>query len=433
MKTVDKRRRAERRQAFMALQTVDPQSLLRITGTSYPLVADLAQHSYLEDETNLVQCPSDKDVLVDRFDGRMLLDNISLEETSASTGTNDHDDEDPMISFERYTDLIDQIRLQHDEEDRIDDIDHDWISRIQRGHHSHATKPTKKVEIRYAYPTNQHQNMYNDADLFYLYDPKMDAVVSLTFTFSNRLPTKDIYEILSKLNKDQIHRLDAIGLSCGVSRYTRLLAQARSSSDTSATGHPSGNRSKPPQHEHERNRKRYRSDATLDEYGRSVTPWQNPDPANACSLSNPESSEVVSSEDISFVSEFSSSTVTPHSPGHENNASVASSAVDGSVSSYLSCNLLQDDSTRSRGSELSPSREMSHATQIVAAGSNKHLLHIKSSIHLDESIPTMSRTELTAEDDSSVSNIDFKRRPRSEVSGRGSSLKPARKYRQRHE
>ncbi|KAH9273734.1 hypothetical protein BASA83_004068 [Batrachochytrium salamandrivorans] len=165
MKTVDKRRRAERRQAFMALQTVDPQSLLRITGTSYPLVADLAQHSYLEDETNLVQCPSDKDVLVDRFDGRMLLDNISLEETSASTGTNDHDDEDPMISFERYTDLIDQIRLQHDEEDRIDDIDHDWISRIQRGHHSHATKPTKKAEIRYAYPTNQHQNMYNDADL----------------------------------------------------------------------------------------------------------------------------------------------------------------------------------------------------------------------------------------------------------------------------
>ncbi|KAJ1339028.1 hypothetical protein BSLG_006167 [Batrachochytrium salamandrivorans] len=345
MKTVDKRRRAERRQAFMALQTVDPQSLLRITGTSY---------------------------------------NISLEETSASTGTNDHDDEDPMISFERYTDLIDQIRLQHDEEDRIDDIDHDWISRIQRGHHSHATK-------------------------------------------------WDIYEILSKLNKDQIHRLDAIGLSCGVSRYTRLLAQARSSSDTSATGHPSGNRSKPPQNEHERNRKRYRSDATLDEYGRSVTPWQNPDPANACSLSNPESSEVVSSEDISFVSEFSSSTITPHSPEHGNNASVASSAVDGSVSSYLSRNLLQDDSTRSRGSELSPSREMSHATQIVAAGSNKHLLHIKSSIHLDESIPTMSRTELTAEDDSSVSNIDFKRRPRSEVSGRGSSLKPARKYRQRHE
>ncbi|CAD6203933.1 unnamed protein product [Miscanthus lutarioriparius] len=70
------RRRAQRRAAYLARRRGDPQQALQVSGTRCRVHRDDALYQATEDQQGLIPWNGKQDVLIDRFDGRALLDFI---------------------------------------------------------------------------------------------------------------------------------------------------------------------------------------------------------------------------------------------------------------------------------------------------------------------------------------------------------------------
>lgn len=101
------RKRAQRRAVYLAKRRGDPQQSLLVVGSRCRTYRDDGLYQATQDQQGLIPWNGKQDVLIDRFDGRALLDfirdsrNIRVQEK-----TEEEEELEEFVNFERYRDLI---------------------------------------------------------------------------------------------------------------------------------------------------------------------------------------------------------------------------------------------------------------------------------------------------------------------------------------
>ena len=146
------RRRAQKRAIFLAKRRVDPQQTLRIVGTRCRVHHDATIYQATEDQQGLIPWNGKEENLIDRFDGRALLD-IIREYSSAThqhllpERTEEEDELEVMVNFQRYRDLVKQRRRGLSDKQGLEDVEQELEAR------STAPFPGDKQKAAVAKPT----------------------------------------------------------------------------------------------------------------------------------------------------------------------------------------------------------------------------------------------------------------------------------------
>ncbi|XP_074581445.1 uncharacterized protein LOC141837969 [Curcuma longa] len=107
------RKRAQRRAVYLAKRRGDPQQLLQVAGTRCRVHRDDGLYQAAHDQQGLIPWNGKQDILIDRFDGRALLDFIrdhSSRNSRVQQKTEEEEEVEEFVNFERYRDLI---KLRH--------------------------------------------------------------------------------------------------------------------------------------------------------------------------------------------------------------------------------------------------------------------------------------------------------------------------------
>lgn len=101
------RKRAQRRAVFLAKRRGDPQQSIQVVGSRCRLYRDDGLYQASEDQQGLIPWNGKQDVLIDRFDGRALLDFIrESRHLRAQEKSEEEEELEEFVNFERYRDLI---------------------------------------------------------------------------------------------------------------------------------------------------------------------------------------------------------------------------------------------------------------------------------------------------------------------------------------
>ncbi|KAJ4871387.1 hypothetical protein Rs2_46975 [Raphanus sativus] len=103
------RKRAQRRAIFLAKRRGDPIQSIQAVGSRYKIFRDDGLYQATEDQQGLIPWNGKQDVMIDRFDGRAMLDFVR-EAGSRSIRPHKKSEEEEeveeFVNFERYRDLI---------------------------------------------------------------------------------------------------------------------------------------------------------------------------------------------------------------------------------------------------------------------------------------------------------------------------------------
>ncbi|WZY67952.1 hypothetical protein YC2023_000192 [Brassica napus] len=103
------RKRAQRRAIFLAKRRGDPIQSIQAVGSRYKIFRDDGLYQATEDQQGLIPWNGKQDVMIDRFDGRAMLDFVR-EAGSRSMRLHKKSEEEEeveeFVNFERYRDLI---------------------------------------------------------------------------------------------------------------------------------------------------------------------------------------------------------------------------------------------------------------------------------------------------------------------------------------
>ncbi|KAL5034182.1 hypothetical protein RTP6_002044 [Batrachochytrium dendrobatidis] len=339
----------------------------------------------------------------------MLLDVIPSQQPTADLEQKkvnaEHDESE--LNFERYADLIDQARQQCDEEDCIDDVDYYWNTSIQNGYSSRSVKPLKGVNIGYDYSSKTKASPSSEDLSNTNTQEKFEDILSTT---------KNIHEILGKLDKPEIDRLNDLAIEYGVSNYTRLLSRSGNNKPS-----PSKNYRQP--HHTQKNQSRqskYNSDFATNEFGRLRERQDQSSLAISACHSSPNASDLETLDQISFVSEFNNNDV---QLAH-NDATIAVENAQPAILSNDVTSLspsLDINNIFNAASNPSSTPLTLHPIQAASTLISEHVLMLKTTINQDESVSISPKIDSTDVDDSPV-KIKFKRKNTSKIE---------KKYRQR--
>ncbi|CAL1408664.1 unnamed protein product [Linum trigynum] len=103
------RKRAQRRAVYLAKRRGDPQQSIQVLGNRCRMYRDDGLYQAAEDQQGLIPWNGKDDVLIDRFDGRALLDFIREAGSRNFRQPEKSEEEEELeefVSFERYRDLI---------------------------------------------------------------------------------------------------------------------------------------------------------------------------------------------------------------------------------------------------------------------------------------------------------------------------------------
>ncbi|XP_064985434.1 uncharacterized protein LOC103969813 isoform X1 [Musa acuminata AAA Group] len=103
------RKRAQRRAVYLAKRRGDPQQLLQVTGARCRVYRDDGLYQAAQDQQGLIPWNGKQDILIDRFDGRALLDFIRDSSSHAyrvQQKTEEEEEVEEFVNFKRYRDLI---------------------------------------------------------------------------------------------------------------------------------------------------------------------------------------------------------------------------------------------------------------------------------------------------------------------------------------
>ncbi|CAK9166505.1 unnamed protein product [Ilex paraguariensis] len=118
------RKRAQRRAVFLAKRRGDPQQSIQAVGSRCRMYRDDGLYQATEDQQGLIPWNGKQEILIDRFDGRALLDFIRDSNSRpfrTPEKTEEEEELEEFVNFERYRDLIkhrrrgltDEEGLQH--------------------------------------------------------------------------------------------------------------------------------------------------------------------------------------------------------------------------------------------------------------------------------------------------------------------------------
>ncbi|PKA49137.1 hypothetical protein AXF42_Ash010822 [Apostasia shenzhenica] len=116
------RRRAQRRAIFLAKRRGDPQQSLQVVGSRCRVNRDDGLYQAAQDQQGLIPWNGKQDILIDRFDGRALLDFIrdtSSRPFRAPEKSEEEEELEEFVNFERYRDLIKHRRRGYTDEEAL--------------------------------------------------------------------------------------------------------------------------------------------------------------------------------------------------------------------------------------------------------------------------------------------------------------------------
>ncbi|XP_019195528.1 PREDICTED: CLK4-associating serine/arginine rich protein isoform X3 [Ipomoea nil] len=119
------RKRAQRRAIYLAKRRGDPQQSIQAIGSRCRIHRDDAVYQATEDQQGLIPWNGKQDILIDRFDGRALLDFIrdtSSRHFRAPQRTEEEEELEEFVNFERYRDLIKHRRRGFNDEEGLQHV-----------------------------------------------------------------------------------------------------------------------------------------------------------------------------------------------------------------------------------------------------------------------------------------------------------------------
>ncbi|KAI3722582.1 hypothetical protein L2E82_33622 [Cichorium intybus] len=116
------RKRAQRRAVYLAKRRGDPQQSIQVSGSRCRVYRDDGLYQATEDQQGLIPWNGKQDIMIDRFDGRALLDFIRDPDSRRFRVTEKTEEEEELeefVSFERYRDLIKHRRRGFSDEEGL--------------------------------------------------------------------------------------------------------------------------------------------------------------------------------------------------------------------------------------------------------------------------------------------------------------------------
>ncbi|KAA8547192.1 hypothetical protein F0562_003599 [Nyssa sinensis] len=116
------RKRAQRRAVFLAKRRGDPQQSIQVVGSRCRMYRDDGLYQATQDQQGLIPWNGKQNILIDRFDGRALLDYIRDSDSRryrVPEKTEEEEELEEFVNFERYRDLIKHRRRGFTDEDGL--------------------------------------------------------------------------------------------------------------------------------------------------------------------------------------------------------------------------------------------------------------------------------------------------------------------------
>ncbi|XP_068637833.1 uncharacterized protein [Aristolochia californica] len=120
------RRRAQRRAVYLAKRRGDPQQSLQVIGSRCRMYRDDGLYQATQDQQGLIPWNGKQDILIDRFDGRSLLDFIrdsNSRQIRSQEKSEEEEELEEFVSFERYRDLIKHRHRGFSDEEGLKHVD----------------------------------------------------------------------------------------------------------------------------------------------------------------------------------------------------------------------------------------------------------------------------------------------------------------------
>ncbi|KAK3015466.1 hypothetical protein RJ639_006828 [Escallonia herrerae] len=119
------RKRAQRRAVYLAKRRGDPQQSIQVAGSRSRMYRDDGLYQASEDQQGLIPWNGKQDILIDRFDGRALLDIIRDSDSRrfrVPEKTEEEEELEEFVNFERYRDLIKHRRRGFTDEEGMQHV-----------------------------------------------------------------------------------------------------------------------------------------------------------------------------------------------------------------------------------------------------------------------------------------------------------------------
>ncbi|KAL3526779.1 hypothetical protein ACH5RR_011435 [Cinchona calisaya] len=127
------RKRAQRRAVYLAKRRGDPQQSIQAVGSRCRVYRDDALYQATQDQQGLIPWNGKQDILIDRFDGRALLDFIrdtSSRRVRVPDKSEEEEELEEFVNFERYRDLIKHRRRGFTDEEGLQHVDQEIEAKI---------------------------------------------------------------------------------------------------------------------------------------------------------------------------------------------------------------------------------------------------------------------------------------------------------------
>ncbi|XVF59417.1 hypothetical protein PTKIN_Ptkin07bG0274200 [Pterospermum kingtungense] len=168
------RKRAQRRAIFLAKRRGDPQQSIQVIGSRCRIHRDDALYHATQDQQGLIPWNGKQDVLIDRFDGRALLDFIREPGTRHFRNqekTEEEEEVEEFVNFERYRDLIKHRRRGWTDEDGLQQVNLEMEAKVTApflSDRSQQAQPANKgsySQVGFSYDGNgKEEAQFSDAD-----------------------------------------------------------------------------------------------------------------------------------------------------------------------------------------------------------------------------------------------------------------------------
>ncbi|XP_050205726.1 uncharacterized protein LOC126655543 isoform X2 [Mercurialis annua] len=125
------RKRAQRRAVYLAKRRGDPQQSIQVVASRCRTYRDDALYQATQDQQGLIPWNGKQDVLIDRFDGRALLDFIRESKRFRQPEKSEEEEElEEFVSFERYRDLIKHRRRGFTDEEGLQHVNQEMEAKF---------------------------------------------------------------------------------------------------------------------------------------------------------------------------------------------------------------------------------------------------------------------------------------------------------------
>ncbi|KAK6116237.1 hypothetical protein DH2020_050033 [Rehmannia glutinosa] len=169
------RKRAQRRAIYLAKRRGDPQQSIQAVGSRCRIHRDDALYQASEDQQGLIPWNGKQDILIDRFDGRALLDFIrdgSSRRFRVPEKTEEEEELEEFVNFERYRDLIKHRRRGFTDEEGLQHVNLEMEAKITAAFgsdRSHVAQPPPNKgsysQVGFSYDGDGHEDIQaSDAD-----------------------------------------------------------------------------------------------------------------------------------------------------------------------------------------------------------------------------------------------------------------------------